>query len=243
MTDLGFFHFLEHADGLARAVLAALVLMSIASWSLILLKLVRLWTGARQRRRFLGLYLSSPTPVSLERRIATENGDPWHELAAAGFAALQRWTHRSGDAPSEGSCLDDVLDRMLHRAVVAQRARDEAGLAVLAAVASTSPFVGLFGTVWGIYHALIAIGLSGQAGLDKVAGPVGEALTMTAVGLAVAIPAALAYNGFVRATRVATARWEDFAQEFHTFLITGLHEACPASGRVTVAPRLNVEAA
>ncbi|MGB0128659.1 MAG: MotA/TolQ/ExbB proton channel family protein, partial [Rhodocyclaceae bacterium] len=178
MTDLGFLHFLDHADGLARGLLAALVVMSIASWSLIALKLFRLWAGGRRRRRFLALYRTTANPAHLKRQLdQLGQGDEWQRIAAGGFAALQRWQQRSGDASSEGSCLDDVLDRALHRAVLTQRARDEGGLAVLAAVASTTPFIGLFGTVWGIYHALIAIGLSGQAGLDKVAGPVGEALT------------------------------------------------------------------
>jgi biopolymer transport protein ExbB len=99
----------------------------------------------------------------------------------------------------------------------------ESGLTVLASVGSTAPFVGLFGTVWGVYHALINIGMSGQGTLDKVAGPVGEALIMTALGLAVAIPAVLAYNGFVRSNRVVLAQLDSFAHDLFAFLATGFH--------------------
>jgi biopolymer transport protein ExbB len=88
-------------------------------------------------------------------------------------------------------------------------------------VGSTAPFVGLFGTVWGIYHALTAIGIAGQASIDKVAGPVGEALIMTALGLGVAIPAVLAYNIFVRANRVTNAQFDEFAHDLHDFFATG----------------------
>ena len=95
------------------------------------------------------------------------------------------------------------------------------GLAVLATVGSTAPFVGLFGTVWGIYHALTAIGISGQASIDKVAGPVGEALIMTAIGLGVAIPAVLAYNYFVRVNRDTNAKFDTFAHDLHDFFATG----------------------
>ena len=97
----------------------------------------------------------------------------------------------------------------------------DAGLSVLASVGSVSPFVGLFGTVWGIYHALAAISASGQATLDKVAGPVGEALIMTAIGLAVAIPAVLAYNAFVKQNRLITNMLNAFGQDLHTLLTTG----------------------
>ena len=90
-------------------------------------------------------------------------------------------------------------------------------------VGSTAPFVGLFGTVWGVYHALVAIGISGQGTLDKVAGPVGEALIMTGAGLAVAIPAVLAYNSFVRSNRVVLARLDAFAYDLYAFLTTGAH--------------------
>jgi biopolymer transport protein ExbB len=102
-----------------------------------------------------------------------------------------------------------------------ETARAEGGLTLLASVGSTAPFVGLFGTVWGVYHALVAIGISGQGTLDKVAGPVGEALIMTGLGLAVAIPAVLAYNTFVRGNRLMLSRLDSFAHDIHALLTTG----------------------
>ena len=117
----------------------------------------------------------------------------------------------------------------MRRVIDEDTARLESGLTVLASVGSTAPFVGLFGTVWGVYHALVAIGLSGQGTLDKVAGPVGEALIMTALGLAVAIPAVLAYNGFVRANRLVLARLDAFAHDLYAVLTTGAHVGDPAA--------------
>jgi biopolymer transport protein ExbB len=224
MSNAGFFHFLAQSDVLAKSVLAILLLMSVASWSVILLKAYRVRLGARQREDCLATYRASPTPLALDlslRRIPASGARG--RLVSAGFSAWHRWHRRAEHALTEATSLDDFLDRALHRAVAAERGRQEHGLALLAAVASTAPFVGLFGTVWSIYHALLAIGVSGQTGLDKVAGPVGEALIMTAIGLAVAIPAALAYNGFVRATRLAMADLEDLAHEFHAFLATGVN--------------------
>ena len=109
----------------------------------------------------------------------------------------------------------------MNRSIAEESAKLENGLTVLASVGSVSPFVGLFGTVWGIYHALASISQSGQATLDKVAGPVGEALIMTALGLAVAIPAVLAYNALVRSNRVLVSQIEHFGYELHTLLMTG----------------------
>jgi len=117
----------------------------------------------------------------------------------------------------------------MRRVIDEDTARLESGLTVLASVGSTAPFVGLFGTVWGVYHALVAIGLSGQGTLDKVAGPVGEALIMTALGLAVAIPAVLAYNGFVRANRLVLAQLDAFAHDLYAVLTTGAHVGDPAA--------------
>ena len=109
----------------------------------------------------------------------------------------------------------------MNRTIADESAQMENGLTVLASVGSVAPFVGLFGTVWGIYHALASISLSGQATLDKVAGPVGEALIMTALGLAVAIPAVLAYNAIVRSNLMLTSQIESFGYDLHNLLITG----------------------
>jgi biopolymer transport protein ExbB len=112
------------------------------------------------------------------------------------------------------------------------RAKLQSGLAVLASVGSTAPFVGLFGTVWGIYHALMAIGVAGQATIDKVAGPIGEALIMTALGLAVAIPAVLGYNALVRGNKSVLARLNRFAHDLHAYFVTGARVSANGPGRV-----------
>ena len=122
----------------------------------------------------------------------------------------------------EAGSAEDFLTRSLKRAIDQDKARLEGGLTFLATVASSAPFVGLFGTVWGIYHALMAIGMSGQSGLDKVAGPIGEALIMTGLGLAVAIPSAVAYNVFVRLNRNTMVQLNSFAHDVFAFLSTGL---------------------
>ena len=115
--------------------------------------------------------------------------------------------------------------RALLQAITHERVRLEQGLAFLASVGSAAPFIGLFGTVWGIYHALLAIGAAGQSSLDKVAGPVGEALIMTGFGLAVALPAVLVYNFFVRRNRLKLAALEAFAYDLFALLVTGFEQS------------------
>ena len=125
--------------------------------------------------------------------------------------------------------------RALRQAITRERLRLEAGLTFLASVGSAAPFIGLFGTVWGIYHALLAIGASGQSTLDKVAGPVGEALIMTGFGLAVALPAVLIYNLFVRLKRLQLVTLEEFAHDLFALLTTG--SGVLAGGRIIVPNR------
>jgi biopolymer transport protein ExbB len=117
--------------------------------------------------------------------------------------------------------VSDWLTRSLRNSIDESTARLQSGLAVLASVGSTAPFVGLFGTVWGIYHALITISSAGQASIDKVAGPIGEALIMTALGLAVAIPAVLGYNALVRGNKSVLMKLNRFAHDLHAYFVTG----------------------
>jgi biopolymer transport protein ExbB len=146
---------------------------------------------------------------------------PAHQLATNAFDAAHHHQTHAAKNLAESCSYDEFVARSMRRSLGQTTSQLDAGLSVLASVGSVSPFVGLFGTVWGIYHALATISASGQATLDKVAGPVGEALIMTAIGLAVAIPAVLAYNAFVKQNRVITSMLDTFAQDLHTLLTTG----------------------
>ena len=149
---------------------------------------------------------------------ALDGASPFHALVKTGTEAA---AHHDRSLAAE-------IDRhswitlALQRRVDAIGAKLQSGLALLATVGSTAPFVGLFGTVWGIYHALTAIGIAGQASIDKVAGPVGEALIMTALGLAVAVPAVLAYNWMVRRNKVAMDQVRNFAGDLWVVLVGGV---------------------
>lgn len=231
---LGFANFLAQTDGLARVLLGILAAMSIATWTLILTKAVALYREHKQGTRFLAMFWDAPSLAAVERHIGAGHPDePFSHLAKHALAVShhidQPGTRRLGEAGSPG----EFLTRAMRRVIDEDTARLESGLTVLASVGSTAPFIGLFGTVWGVYHALIAIGLSGQGTLDKVAGPVGEALIMTALGLAVAIPAVLAYNAFVRSNRLTLARLDAFAHDLYAVLTTGAHvgEVAAASAK------------
>jgi biopolymer transport protein ExbB len=167
-------------------------------------------------------------------------------LLAPGHAhALHAQAHHARHGATklaEAGTASDFITRTIKKVLDEETTRLENGLTLLATVGATAPFVGLFGTVWGVYHALVAIGMSGAGTLDKVAGPVGEALIMTGMGLAVAIPAVVAYNAFTRSNRVLTARLDAFAFELHSFLTMGQPRArrrCPAEadGSSRRAPR------
>jgi biopolymer transport protein ExbB len=200
VQSLGFAHFLEQTDLIARVMLAILLVMSIATWYLIATKALTGWIERRKSARFLEAFQDAATPEAAPRDLH----EPFSNLTGHALRAAPRG--------------DEFLVRAMRRVIDEDTARLESGLTVLASVGSTAPFVGLFGTVWGVYHALTAIGVSGQGTLDKVAGPVGEALIMTALGLAVAIPAVLAYNGFVRSNRLVLSRLDAFAHDLYVAL-------------------------
>jgi biopolymer transport protein ExbB len=240
-SNFGFGHFLSQADAVGLIVLGILLVMSVASWYLILVKSTRNLQTRRKSREFLGRFWSA---ASLEQVASdlTRNPalEPFGRLAAQGLAAQAHWDKSSAASIAKGAGHDEFITRAIRRAMTQETAHSESGLTVLASVGSSAPFVGLFGTVWGIYHALLAIGFSGKASLDAVAGPVGEALIMTALGLAVAIPAVLAYNAFVRSNRLLLTELDGFAHDVQAFLVTGSKVAGGARGRAMAgasAPR------
>lgn len=236
-TQLGFAHFLAQTDGVGRFVLAILLLMSVATWYLILSKGVQITLARSRSRRFLREFWGAASLAEVHSRIHVEGADdPFSELAHEGFTAVEQHNRRGGERLIDAGSAEEYLTRALRRSIERSTARLESGLTVLASIGSSAPFIGLFGTVWGIYHALLAIGIAGQGTLDKVAGPVGEALVMTAVGLAVAIPAVLAYNTFVRSNRMVLAELDSFAHDIFAFVSTGARAgAIPAVPTATAA--------
>ncbi|MBL8409259.1 MAG: MotA/TolQ/ExbB proton channel family protein [Candidatus Accumulibacter phosphatis] len=228
-NPLGFAHFLAHTDIVARIVLCLMLIASIGTWYLIASKGIR---GLRMRRRsaeFLAAFWKAPNLEAVAARIREKGTtEPFSHLVHHGFTAIEQHNRcKNGGECSTANLVnagnpEDLLTRALKRAIDEDKASLEFGQTFLATVASSAPFVGLFGTVWGIYHALIAIGMSGQGTLDKVAGPVGEALIMTGIGLAVAIPAAVAYNHFARENRSTLSQLNSFAYDVFAFLATGV---------------------
>ena len=221
---VGIANFLAQSDGVAKAIIVALILMSVATWYLIITKTVQTLMTRRRTARFLKTFWDAPSLQSVATLLEQQHPDePFSHLTWHGIVASRHHQHHGANKLDVAGSTSEFLTRALRRVIDEDTARIEAGLTVLASVGSTAPFVGLFGTVWGVYHALVNIGMSGQGTLDKVAGPVGEALIMTAAGLAVAIPAVLAYNAFVRSNRVVLAQLDSFAHDLFSFLTTGSH--------------------
>lgn len=218
-SEFGLANVWAQGDFVTRGVALLLLLMSVASWTLLVLKSLDLMRYRRLSRQAQDFWHSKDLSSGLAG-LGQDPGNPFRQLVEQGMQASSH--HQQTDAE-----LQDALDRNewitrnLRQVVDDFTARLQSGLAVLASVGSTAPFVGLFGTVWGIYHALVAIGTSGQASIDRVAGPVGEALIMTAFGLAVAIPAVLGYNALVRGNKGVLHTLGRFAHDLHAYLMTG----------------------
>lgn len=234
MQGMGFGHFIAQADGVAKTILVLMFLASITSWYLIVTKLVAHYRARRRSAAFLDFFWNAPSLDVVAARIEQQHpDDPFSHLAYHGIAAARHHERHGINRLNEAGSSSDFVTRTLRKTIDEETANMESGLTVLASVGATAPFVGLLGTVWGIYHALIAIGLSGAGTLDKVAGPVGEALIMTAIGLAVAIPAVLGYNFIVRANRLTLAQLDAYAHDLFTFLATGVKYDAQAASTVT----------
>ena len=205
----------KQGDFVSKGTLIILVIMSMGSWYIMIVKVweqMRLFKQAREVQAKFWASGSVQEGVTL-----LKEGSPFRYIAESGIKAT---SHHEGKL-LEQIDLNTWVTMSIQRAVDNVSSRLQDGLAFLATVGSTSPFVGLFGTVWGIYHALTAIGIAGQASIDKVAGPVGEALIMTAIGLAVAVPAVLGYNWLVRRNKVALEHIRAFAADLHMVLMSG----------------------
>jgi len=200
-------------DLVAKITLGILVLMSMGSWYIIITKLYEQYKMGQQGREASKKFWKAP---SVRQGAETlKKSSPYRFIAESGMEATQKHDGLLGSVD-----LNDWITMSIQRAIENVQARTQDGLAFLATVGSTAPFIGLFGTVWGIYHALTAIGIAGQASIDKVAGPVGEALIMTAIGLAVAVPAVLGYNWLVRRNKVAMDQVRGFGADLHAVLLS-----------------------
>lgn len=217
--SLGFAHYWAQGDAVTHSVAYLLLIMSIASWYYILSKA---WTSWRIRKSADAVehFWDAPSmddAIALLSHADTEKVYSPLAMHAVDAVKVKANSSSLNATVDQGELVTRTLRQQINR--VSQRL--ESGLTLLASVGSTAPFVGLFGTVWGIYHALAAVAMSGTIQIDKVAGPVGEALIMTAIGLVVAIPAVLGYNAFTRVNRLTLGELDAFAHDLHAFLTTG----------------------
>ncbi len=213
----------RQGDWVSKGTLIILAIMSMGSWYIIF---VKLWEQSKLRREGRAMGDGFWKAASLKEGAGRlKSTSAYRYIAETGIDANE---HHEGSL-TENIDLNTWVTMSVQRAVDNVNNRLQDGLAFLATVGSTAPFVGLFGTVWGIYHALTAIGIAGQASIDKVAGPVGEALIMTAFGLAVAVPAVMGYNWLVRRNKVLMETVRAFGSDIHAVLLGKSGEAAAAS--------------
>jgi biopolymer transport protein ExbB len=206
-------------DLIARAVLIILAIMSLSSWYVILTKL---WDQRKLKQSARVVEKQFWTAPSLKDGVERlKKGDDFRAIAEDGLRAASHHDGRLTDRID----LHEWITMSLQRAVDGVNGKLQSGLGLLATVGSVAPFVGLFGTVWGILNALVGIGIAGQASIDKVAGPVGEALIMTAIGLFVAVPAVMGYNWLLGRNKVLQDALRNFASDLHAYLVSGARVA------------------
>jgi len=263
-TQFGLSHFWQQGDTVIHATALLLLVMSIASWALIVGRFLRqlrinlasdrapdaFWQARSLQEAMsaieatdkTGIYAGMAHAGAREARAygcpATTDAAPANPAQCARCEEPASNCHASRGLGA-GVSLSESVTRALRNHMLASQASLETGLTVLASVGSTAPFIGLFGTVWGIYRALVALSGSTSVVLDKVAGPVGEALIMTAAGLFVAIPAVLAYNALTRANRLTMAQLDGFAHDLHAYFTTGFRRPAGAdfsTARAVPAP-------
>ena len=210
----------QQGDAVTHGVAILLLLMSITTWGVIMIKALHIVTLKKQSKKITQFWLSTEHPHAwdLLGKYATS---PWKQLTINSCEALSHYQEKAQQHDDESSDLSTWLTRILRNTLSTIAMQLSSGLSVLASIGSTAPFVGLLGTVWGIYHALLGLSSEGATSIDKVSGPIGEALIMTAFGLAVAIPAVLGYNIIIRINRLIMASLNGFAHDLHDYLMTG----------------------
>ena len=217
-------HFWTQGDAVTHCTAIVLALLSVTCWYVILDKVIAQLRCRKFEAHALAEFWSADAlAFAVEELRRADRSGAFYDLAEAGMRAAQALKPSRGLAASFDA--DEFIKQTLRQAMLQAQARMERGLTFLASVGATAPFIGLFGTVWGIYHALTALSGATQVVLEKVAGPVGEALIMTAAGLFVAIPAVLAYNALVRGNRLQLAKLDGFAHGMHAYLAAGMRRA------------------
>ena len=229
-SQFGLANVWSQGDIVTKSVALLLLVMSLASWMVIIIKTLDLVKYKRLAKSAEDFWHSEDFAAGLAK-LGEDPANPLRQLALEGREATVH--HRNTKAQLHDTLdMSDWVTRALRNTLDEFTTKLQSGLAILASVGSTAPFVGLFGTVWGIYHALLAIGAAGQATIDKVAGPIGEALIMTALGLAVAIPAVLGYNALVRGNKGVLHKLNRFAHDLHAYFVTGARVSSSGSAQV-----------
>lgn len=222
LTQMGFANLVQHMTLVNWIVFIALIVMSVLSIYWIVYNFIKHIRLKSRSDRVVNTFWETPNAQDAIRFMEEQPAsEPFSKVALDAAQAAAHHQRHDGGRLAESMSRSEFVDRALRQAVTRESMKLEEGLTVLATVGATAPFVGLLGTVWGIYNALIRIGASGQADIGSVAGPVGEALIMTAIGLGVAIPAVLSYNFFVRLNRGVNAKLDTFAHDLHDFFATG----------------------
>ena len=220
--QMSFSHLVQNFDAVGWIVFLTLLVFSVLSIYWIVVNLAK---NARLRGsadRVVTTFWETPNAQDAIRYMEEQKpNEPFSKIALDASQAAAHHQRNEGSRLAESLNRSEFVDRSLRQAVTRESMRLESGLTVLATVGATAPFVGLLGTVWGIYGALIKIGATGSASIDAVAGPVGEALIMTAIGLFVAIPAVFAFNFFSKITSATISKFDTFAHDLHDFFATG----------------------
>ncbi|SEM24806.1 outer membrane transport energization protein ExbB [Pseudoxanthomonas sp. GM95] len=228
LNQMGFSHLISEMTSkpgafvVSWAVLLTLVIMSAASWYWTIVNIIKAVRLRSQADRVTSAFWETNNAQDAIRIMEEQpRNEPFSKIALDAAQAAAHHQRAEGSNAGEGLSRSEFVDRALRQAVTRESTKVQSGMILLATVGATAPFVGLLGTVWGIYGALIRIGATGNAGIDAVAGPVGEALIMTAIGLFVAIPAVFAYNFFNKLNSTTIAKFDTFAHDLHDFFATG----------------------
>ena len=235
MTEPNLFYVFYHGDIVLIGVFLTLLVLSVATWAIAATKGLSLMETRRANRRFLQAFWEAGSASSLREAVFGGRG-PLAEMARDGWHAVETYPGRHDTSPKAEQRLDDHMIRMIRQSLDRQQLRLQAGQTLLASVGSLAPFIGLFGTVWGIHNALIELSILQTVSMDLVAGPLGEALVATAAGLATAIPAVAFYNVFNRFNRLLQQDFEAFAHDLHAFLMHSDQAPRSQGSRVDARP-------